>query len=335
MNIWKLKAAGVLEKEDVPVPAPVEGKIKVRVTKVLLNGPDAAIFRGEIRTHYPIVPGRYAVGVVAEEGNPYYPKGARVLLHAFVERKDEGTQKRDFSEDDLNICGQTKDGFMRDFMLVSPDDMTLLPDSVSDERALMVHHVGLAKAAIDCLDAQKGRHIVVVGANLFGILTCQLLIYQQAAPILIDSNPQALAFARECGIYYTLPTGNNMLDGVAYITGGRLASGTVYVTSALGNDRAIPFQVSARESNVVLCGPYTENVEFDLGLAMRKQLSLHCVWNCAEYIENAINLVANHAVDFSPIKAVTVKEGDTVELLRSLEEHPERDVNEIIVVSLI
>ena len=335
MKSWKLTGPGVLEQTDVPVPAPVEGKVKVRVTKVLLNGPDAAIFRGEIHTRYPIVPGRYAVGVVADEGHPFYHKGARVLLHTFLKRKDEGTEKRDFSEDDFLICGQTRDGFMRDFVFVSPDEMSLLPDSVSDERALMVQHVGLAKAAIDCLEGQKGRHIAVVGANIFGILICQLLIYQQAAPILIDSNPAALAFARECGIYYTLPTGDNMLDGVAHITGGRLASGAMYVTSAPGNDRNIPFQVCARESNTVICGPHTESIEFDLGLALRKQLSLHCVWNCDGYIENAINLIANRAVDINAFKTVAVKESDVVQLLRTFEEHPERDVDQLNIVTLL
>ena len=45
MNVWKLTAPGKLERTETENPAREEGKVRVRVTKVFLNGTDAAIFR--------------------------------------------------------------------------------------------------------------------------------------------------------------------------------------------------------------------------------------------------------------------------------------------------
>ena len=294
MNVWKLVSAGNLVRTEEETPAAEEGKIRVRVTKLLFNGADAAVFRGEVKTKYPLVMGRFAVGIVASENaHPLFPKGTRVLLHSFCEREDPGTAKRDFSEDEFVVRGLTENGFLRDFVSVSPDDMTPLPDSVNDENALLLHHAALARATVDALDVKKGQHVAVIGANLYGVMICQLLIYRQAAPILIDAETSRLDFARTCGVYYTLRADGDLLDNVAHITGGRLTSAAIYATSALGNNAGLLFDVCAREGNVVISGLYTGNVTINFDAAIRKQLSIHCVWNCADYIETAINLFAS------------------------------------------
>ncbi len=336
MNVWKIASAGTIEKETKPNPVSGDGLIRVRVTKVLMGGADAAIYAGKLRVRYPLVPGRYAVGFVADDTeHPLFPKGTRVLLRTFRDAEQGGTAKRSFDEEEVLICGQTCDGFLRDFVLASPDDITPLPSSVSDEQALLVHHIALAKAAIDRLGARKGQHVAVIGANVLGYLLCQLLIYQQAAPILIDTDAERLAFAKGNGVYYTLPADENLLAGVGEITGGRLVSGAVYVTTAPGNERELPFLVSARGSNVVLCGPYAGNAEFDLVLALKKQLTMRCVWNCADYVETAINLIANRAVDLDPFRIERLKPAGLNKLFKRFADDPELDRETIFITDLV
>lgn len=335
MNVWKLLSAESLEKTEIPNPTARDGLLRVRITKLLVNGNDAALFLGKTRVHYPVIPGRFAVGVIADETeHPLFPKGTRVLLRSYRHAEPEGTARRTFAEEETLLCGFNCDGFLRDFVLVSPDEVTPLPASVSDEQALVVHSVALAKAALDRLGAGKGQHIAVFGANLYGILLCQLLIYQQAAPLLIDSEEDRLSFARGCGVYYTLSADGNLLESVGEITGGRLASGAVYMTTR-GIERDLPFLVSARGSNVVLCGPATDETEFDLELALKKQLSIRCVWSGADYVETAINFIANHAVDLSPFRFVPVKADEVKELLLSYKDDLDRDSDELYVLNLV
>ncbi len=335
MNVWKLTAAKKLQKTEAPLPEAGDGKIRVRVAKVLLGYLDAALYHGAFRTKYPIIPGRHAVGFVTEGSNPLYPKGTRVLLHAFRPVPEDTTEKRDFALDDFYALGQTADGFLSDFVLVSPDDFTPLPVSVSDERGLLLHHVAAAKEICDRLGAQKGQHIAVVGADLMGILICQLLIYQQAAPILVDANESRLAFARTCGVYYTVPADGKLVSTVASVTGGRLAAGAVYTTTATGNDPEIPFSLCARGGKVVYFGAYAGKVEVSLELAFRKHLSVHCVSQGVKYLTTAINLMANKAIDPAPFHAVTHRPEKIETLLATYFERPDRDVDEINVIDLL
>lgn len=295
MNIWKLTAPNTLVKEECD-EIPAEGKLRVRITKVLVCNIDDDFFAGKLKLSYPRVPGRFAVGMIAGESNhPLFPKGRRVVLHTFLPAPDPGIQKADFSRCGFDVCGVTVDGFMCDILYVSPEEMTPLPDSVNDEQALLLHHVALAKASVEKLNAQKGQHVAVVGANLFGIFACQLLIYQQAAPILIDSDKARLDFAHGCGIYYTALTDETLLDSVASLTGGRMACGAVYSLSS-GCDTSVPFGVCARKTNVVMSGLAPNNVQIAIDAVLQKQIVLQAVYDCSDYLETAINLTAQKAV---------------------------------------
>ena len=320
MYVWKLTAPGTLVREEQDNPAREEGKARVRVTKLFLNGTDAALFNGSIGTRYPLIPGRYAVGLIAEEsGMSYLPKGTRVLLHAVTDAPDTGTEKKDFAEDEFLLCGRTAAGYLRDLVNLTPAELTPLPDSVSDEKALLLHHVALAKAAVDKLGVKKGQHIAVVGASLLGILMCQLLIYQQAAPILIDADAERLEFARTCGIYYTMAADDTLLSNVANVTGGRLVQGAVYLASSRRNAPVIPFSVCSPHANVVLCG-FGEKLSIDFALPFRKQLSVFCVTHRSDNLEAAINLVVSGAIDLGAFEFCMDK-ADKIEQI--LSEHSE------------
>ena len=336
MNVWKLLEAKKLMKSEVPLPEKQEGLIRVRVTKVLFNNQDADIISGATRVKYPIIPGRFAVGHIAEENtNPVFPKGTRVLLHGYRPVPQEGTEKRDFSGDDYFACGKTTDGYLRDFVLVSPNDMTALPPSVSDERGLILHHIAAAKEITDKIDAQKGQHIIVVGADLIGILVCQLLIYQQSAPILVDTDKARLDFARECGVYYAYSANDNIIDTVASVTGGRLAAGAVYISTASGNLAELPLSLCARGGRVVYFSTSASKLVVDLDLAFRKHLSVDCVSHGLKHLETAIHLVANKAVDITAFNANSVKSDKVGELIASYLAHPDRNPNEINYIDLL
>ncbi len=334
-KVWKIVGPKALSLNTQPAPAIPEKPLRVRVTKVFLSGVDASIWRGDLKTRYPIVPGRFAIGIIADETeSQLFPKGTRVLLHTFRPRPYTGTEKIDFSEDESVVCGQTQDGFLRDFVYADACDLTPVPDVLSDEKALVAHYVALAKSAVECLGPCKGKQIAVIGANVMGILTSQLLLYLQASPILIDTDPSRLAFARTCGVYCTVPDDENLLNGVANATGGRLASGAIYVIGAYGNDHQIPFAVSAEKSTTVFCGFVPDNEKFSLDLALRKQLTLRFVHSATEF-ETAFNLLFTRAVDTGAFKAKTIPTDGLETFFATYGEHPEHDVSEVNIVSLI
>lgn len=336
MNVWKLLSANHLVKSEEPAPEVKEGQLKIRITKVLVNRVDAMIFNGSFKVTYPVIPGRFAVGRIAESGAEGYEKGQRVLLRTFIDEEDTGTAKKDFTIDDYEVCGQTTDGFFQDFVITRPDNVVCLPESVHDNEALLIELVALAKAALDALEVSKGDHIAVIGGDILGIILGKLLIYQQISPILIDNHTNRLQFAKECGIYYTSFADDNMVESVAEITGGRLADGAIFVTSSGTNDKSLPFKVLAKNTKAAYAGFHGYEFSVDLDVALRKQISIFGVTNGEEYLSTAINLLANKAIDLSSFRFIAFEASETEKTYEALSvKESENDPRTIYVAELV
>lgn len=334
MNVWKLTAAGNLVKmqEELAFEA---GKRRVRVTKVFVNHEDAVLSRGKRKIKYPLVLGRFATGVISDEGSARFPKGTRVLLHSYLPALDTGIEKRSFTEDDFRILGRTDDGFLRDFVYASEEDMTPLPDAVNDDKALLLYHLALAQATVDALDVKRGEHIAVIGGDILGLFVSRLLIYRQAAPILIDSRRDRLDFARARGVYYTSPTDSTLMGLVGTVTGGRLADGVVFVADSGETDVSLAVSVCAQEKHLVFCGSGEDAFPLDLAGVLKKRLTVHGVSDGTQNLEMAINLIANKSIDLSAFNFLTFRSDKTADLLAELAEHPDRPVDEICTINML
>lgn len=337
MNVWKLTAPEKLSRESELTPEPQEGELKVRVTDVLLSTIDACLFNGAVKAPYPIVPGRFAIGrIMNEDGPESLKKGTRVVLHTFPQPEDTGTEKLDFSADGMRIRGQTENGFLRDFVCVRESDVTAVPESLSDEAALVTELVALAKAALDTLNVQKGQHIAVIGGDMLGIIVCRLLIYQQISPILIDNHTDRLEFAKQNGVYYTSYADDSLIDRIAQITGGRLADGAIFVTTSGLQDKSFPFRVSARGTNTVFCGFHAGDLMVNLDLAFRKQIAVYGVADTEDYLPTAVNLLANKAVDLSAFRIRRAPASKAASVIAEIAENPaEREVDTLDILELL
>lgn len=332
MNVWRLTAANHLSKTDEKVPEAVAGKMKVRITKVLMGTADAALYSGKTKARYPLILGRFAIGIVAEDSpSPLFLKGSRVLLHTFLPAPYTGTEKKDFSEDDTLVCGLSRDGYLRDFVFRGAEEMTPLPDNISDVEALLAHFVAFAKAAVDKLQPEVGDHVAVLGANLLGNLISQLLIYQQAVPILIDSNPERLENAKRCGIDYTVLADDSTLENLAQITGGRLANGAFVVSSDMEGVLS-PFDFCAKNTRVVFSHLHGLNLTVNMEQAIKKQLTLSGISDVTGYMEAALTLIAGGAVNLNGVETTTSPVEQATEVLASFASRSDR---EMVVLDLI
>lgn len=333
MNVWKVTTAGnpVKTEEETHIE---EGKRRVRIKKVYVNREDTAIAKGLRKVKYPFIPGRFAVGQIADDGgSALFPKNARVLLHSFLPADETGVEKKSFIEDDFVIPGRTADGYLRDFVNAGEGCLTPIPDAVNDEKALLLPYVALAQATVDSLDVKRGEHIAVIGADLIGLFISRLLIYRQAAPILVDSRDDRLEYARSRGVYYTSRTDDGLMDLVGTVTGGRLADGVVFVTGSGETDISLALNVCAPEKNVVLCGTGGDALQVDLDLLLRKRLTLRGVTDGTEELETAINLVANKAIDVNKFNYLIYGPDKIIPLLLSIGK--DRPVDEICVCNLV
>ena len=206
MKVWLLQKSGYVEMQDRPEKVTEQMQIKVRISKVLLSEPDRELMLGQDPAAVlPVIPGRSAVGVISEkcDCSIQLEKGMRVYLHpvyacGVCENCKSGMP---LQCTDAKVAGCNAHGFLREFAVVSLNDVTILPPSVSEEVALFTEWLAIAENVLDTLQCSKGDHVLVLGANLLGNVISQLLIYRQIVPVLVDHDPEKLAYAKHCGIY--------------------------------------------------------------------------------------------------------------------------------------
>ena len=118
-------------------------------------------------------------------------------------------------------------------------------------------------------------------------------------PILIDADEKLLATAAACGIYYTVKADASLTENITRITGGRMASGSAYLSFS-GMPADLPFAITKAGGSVVYAGLSFPETSAQLKLAMDKRLLLTAVTNDYSNISAAINLLVNKAINFAP-----------------------------------
>lgn len=302
MKIWKVLAPGTIAAEERPDNIQTATQAKVKVTKLLLSAADMRVFGGGAPS-YPVIPGRYAVGIVSEAGAECVSveKNTHVYLNDMapcgqceqcIAGKPENCVR-------VHVAGTDCDGYLRDFIVTDESNLSPLPPSVSDEEALFIGIVSMCEAVIDRLNVSKGMHVAVFGAGEIGNILSQLLIYHQAVPILIDEDEEKLKAAAGCGIYYTFKADETLGENIARITGGRMAAGSVFNSySPLAPE--LPFMATTAGGTVVYTGFGFPERTVQLKAAQDKRLTLTTVTNDYTNNETAINLLVNKAVNLAP-----------------------------------
>ncbi len=305
MKIWKILSPKVLAEEEKPDNITTETQAKVKITQILLTGEELRTYCGVYKPKYPVVPGRFAVGVVAEAGPGCLnvEKNTRVYVHDVTPCGECEYCAAGEPEEctDTKVAGLNRNGYMRDFVVAEESDLSPLPPSVNDDEALFIGVISVCEEVIARLNVTKGMHVAVIGAGELGNILSQLLIYHQAVPVLIDSDEEKLALAARCGIYYTLNSDAELEENINRITGGRFASGSVYC-SFCGLPSDLPFSITATGGTVVYAGFSFPEISAQLKTALDKRLTLTAVTN--DYSNNAaaINLLVNKAVNLAPFR---------------------------------
>lgn len=287
--------------------------LAVKIKKCLITPTD--IVNLEDNKYVGLTTGSGAVGVISEdvqENLSYkFAKAMRVYITPY-RPCDECVFCKKGSKNmcaDLKIAGEDYDGYLTEFCAVNAREVYPIPDGISDNDALFIETVSLALTIIDRMNIQKGEHVAIIGANNLGLILAQLLRYYQNIPIVIDNNPERLAAATACGIYYTVASEKDAQKEVSNITGGRMASQVVYI-----QESRIPlktaFLIAGFNANVAITGSTNVSSAVSFAPAIKKELKIQFVNTGYGNVMASINLIVNKAVDFSKLFYTEVKFND-------------------------
>ncbi len=288
MKAWRIGNFNEFNLEEGTL-APREGEIKVKISKVALSAMDVACF-AQRQNDSVTVPGHAAIAHVTEDNEEFgFKLGSRVVVSPYLHVVEHGVKA-------IKTMGVDTDGLMQDFVCVPLQNVFNLPDGIADEDAVFADYIAMGNKVFSALSCEEGDYVVVVGAGTLGLILCQLAMYYQMVPVLVDLDEEKLELAKKWGVYYTLnPTFDNLERRVEQITGGRMCEAAVFTAEGVGLNAALRLVKNASE--VVIAGHSACNQHHvDMNIIMKKQLVVKGVCNGAGEMPSAINLLANSIV---------------------------------------
>ncbi len=319
MDNWVLKGVHNLINEETAATAISPTQVKVKVSHLLISNYDALLFNGDVAADYPKTIGRFAVGIVTEVGENCYgiEKGARVYLEpsrscgkCFYCKSGKPSKCVD-----VQLAGRNFDGFLRDFVVCEYTDVATLPDSVDYLHALCIETVGIAENIYDRLNLSAGQRVAVVGSDFTGNVIAQVLQYHKIIPIVIDNNPGNLEKARKCGIYYTFPADEELVNNVMDATSGDMCDAAVYSASSR-LPLTLPSLLIGKNKSIVLTGFTSLHSPLDVRDILEKDATVFSVTSAFNYTDAVINMLLHGAVNLDFFDKEIISEYDPVALLK-------------------
>ncbi len=304
MTGWKIVEPFKIEEQEIAESAELGTLSKVKITKALIGLSDVLRYNGELDSNN-VVLGSSGIGIISETDTNLF--GLEKGRHVYISPNRECNECYNCKSGNtmkcanLQVAGEDFDGFLCDFAIVDNNKLFALPESVPDFEALFIEHISLAISVVDKLNIEKGDYVAVVGANNFGNILAQLLIYYQAVPIVVTNNNEDFKIAKDSGIYYVLGQDDNWQKEVAAITSGRMTKSVVYIS-----DCNIPatkaFSLASYNASVAYTGISYKNNSFSFAQAIKKQLEILCINTGFGNTATSINLIANKAINLSHLK---------------------------------
>ena len=266
---------------DVPEPErPGHGEALVRVHRVGICGTDYSGYLGKMPFFsYPRIPGHELGVEVVEVGAEV--DNVRAGDHCSVEPYINCQKCYSCTRGHTNCCenhhtlGVHCDGGLRPYFIVPARKLHISRRLTLDQLAL-VETLAIGCHAIQRGHPQPGETILIIGAGPIGLSVLEFAKLSGARTIVLDINPQRLAFVCEkMGIEETIQAHGDDADIKTFtdMTAGKLGN---VVIDATGNNksmgRAINFVGFA--GRLVYVGITTQEISFTHPMMHRREMTL-------------------------------------------------------------
>lgn len=305
-----MKAVQILSPNQlrvIDVERPVidtENNVLVRMTAAGICGSDVGIYHGtNAAATYPRIIGHEMVGVIEEtvgETNGLKP-GDRVIInqvtscgHCYPCSKGRGNVC-----DNLKVRGVHIDGGYREYIAVPAADCYLLPDSISDQDAVMIEPTTIAIQSCTRAELEKSDMLLIYGAGALGSSILRIARQLCDHIIVADIVDDKLEEARQAGAKYTINAKTEDFKAkVLEYTNGRGA--TVSIDAACVKDSLLMLlQATGNAGRVITMGFSTAPTEVNQFLITSKELDVRGSRLQNKMFGKAIEMIKAGTLDLS------------------------------------
>ena len=260
-----------LEVIEVPMPELTEkDNVLVKMTAAGICGSDVGIYHGtNAAATYPRIIGHEMVGVVSEVGERVIVNQVTSCGHCYPCSKNRGNVC-----DNLKVRGVHIDGGYREYIAVPENDCYILPESLSDEDAVMIEPTTIAIQSCTRAELEKEDMLLIYGAGALGSSILKIAHTICDHIIVADIMDDKLAEAKQNGASYTINVATeNFQEKVLEYTKGRGA--TVSIDAAcVKNSLLLLLQATGNAGRVITMGFSTAATEVNQFLITSKELDV-------------------------------------------------------------
>jgi L-gulonate 5-dehydrogenase len=280
-----MKAVQIVKPEDlrvIDVEKPViseKNNILVKMTAAGICGSDVGIYHGtNAAATYPRIIGHEIVGRVAEVG-PNATKlkvGDRVIVnqvtscgHCYPCKIGRGNVC-----DNLEVRGVHIDGGYREFIAVPESDCYILPESISDQDAVMIEPTTIAIQSCTRAELSKDDMLLIFGSGALGSTILKIARLMCDHIIVADILDEKLEIAKQNGAKYTINVAKeDLVEKVKEYTYGH--GSTVSIDSACTKDSLISLlKATGNAGRVMTMGFSVAPTEVNQFLITSKELDV-------------------------------------------------------------
>jgi L-iditol 2-dehydrogenase len=300
-----LAAPRTFAVEEIPRPECGQGMALVRISKVGICGSDLHMYRdgriGENQMSAPLAIGHECMGVVEAVGDPRDADwvGCRVAIEPASPCGvcDWCQQGRD------NICPHVTflglpptQGAMQEYMVFPMHLIERLPDTISDDAAVVLEPMGIALHAVRQAQVRPAETVVILGTGVVGTCILSVLALTRGLKIICvdlfaDRLQRAKAMGASCVIQAVAGQPEETRRLVLEETG---PFGAPLVFECSGSDETLwnMVEVAAPGGRIMVVGtnPH-DRITFCSGTSRRKELTLQMVRRSLRTLPACIHLV--------------------------------------------
>lgn len=198
--------------EDIEIPEPKFGEVRVRLSKVGICGSDVHLFLGHRLLSKPTIIGHEGLGFIDKigEGVNNRSLGERVAIEPNIPcrkchycmsgRGNICTNKR--------VIGLTEAGCFAEYLTLPAEFAWKIPNEISDEDAVVLEPTAVAVHALFSTKTKPGDTIAVIGLGAIGLLLTHLALSLGYRVFVSELNAAKLKTATDLGATAISPTGD-------------------------------------------------------------------------------------------------------------------------------
>lgn len=302
-----MTSPGVIEYNEVPVPAVGDDQIKVRMKRIGVCGSDIHVNHGKHPyTSYPVVQGHEVSAQVVEIGKNVtnVKVGDKVTIQPQVVcgKCYPCTHGMYNDCEVLKVMGFQTTGMASDYFVVDAKKALALPEDMSWDHGAMIEPLAVAVHAVRRFGDVNGKTALVLGGGPIGNLVAQTLKAMGATKVMISElSAYRLETAEKCGIKTVNPSKEDLRDAIISYFG---KDGADVIFECIGinptMDQAITY--ARKGSDIVVVGVFGDLGTINMGFIQDHELRLigTAMYREEDYIK-AIELVSEGKIAFDPL----------------------------------